>query len=185
MSLSESLTNLANKFRQKGFTSNKLKIDDMADLMVQVPNPNLLQDTETFSQPKLWVNYDMWTKTSELDPLGNTVLLKSSSWTGIYQLVNVPSGTHAYTWSINYKLGTDYNGIIGLYNDGTCGLKNPLPNSVSVIKDNQWHRLVATIITNSGGTLGIRLESSVDNQKVEIASMKLEGGNQYTGFIRK
>lgn len=173
--LFEDLSQLADGFRQRFNTSDRLTIKDMVSLVTPPKfNPNLIEGSDGFDgyPTNDWVAFNV----SKVGNLWNglvTALLNTGGLIGKKQAY--PAGT--YTFSVFARAeSSDTQATIGFVG----GVNNQIKIESGKLTTD-WQRIEATIRLGSNNTG--RFQISPTNGKLEVAGEKVESGSFATDYV--
>lgn len=185
MALNDQMTALADAFRKRYGTSDKLGISDMITLLGKTTTPtqpqppaeqvnvNLLQNTDDYAGVgSVWKTFQ-WSGLSGTFQ-GLTVANLNSGGI-ITQRTNIVPGSYVFSCFVRISDGRSSGTVNFSFNDGDTNDKT----GVYVTSD--WKRYYWDSFFYSTG----RFEVSPEDTKIQIAGQKLESGDTLTAYITK
>lgn len=177
------MTALANAFRMRYGTSDKLGISDMITLLGSAPtqppeeqiNPNLLKNTDDYADVGGTWKIFQW---SGLSGTFNGLTVANLNSGGIItQPMAFQRGPYVFSCFVRISDGSPSGSVDFKFNDGDT------KQTSSAYVTSDWKRYFVTM--DSLGNYNGRFEVSPDGTRIQIAGQKVETGSVPTAYVTK
>lgn len=158
------------------------------------PQWNLLSGTSDWSGNWENINNSQYSKTAKRDSNGNMLLHYQGAWVGINKVITA-FANEIYAFSFNIT-NAQINGDIAVYSNNNQftlqrayldGKSVALNTNTGVIDktalDKKEHRISIIGQVKSSGDFSLRLESTNNDNSIDLSSMKLEHGDKSTQWM--
>lgn len=158
------------------------------------PQWNLLSGTSDWSGNWENINNSQYSKTAKRDSNGNILLHYQGAWTGINKVITA-FANEIYAFSFNIT-NAQINGDIAVYAnnnqfvlqraylDGkSCALNTNTGVIDKTALDKKEHRISIIGQVKSSGDFSLRIESTTNDNSIDLSSMKLEHGDKSTQWM--